>query len=245
MSTTTTYDISDTETLVTATGPGTQYTLKLRDLPPAEKPREKLQQSGPEALSPSELLAVILSVGTTKEDVLSMSNRVLREYGSTILASERNAQRLQTELDIPETKALQIVACFELGRRFFTDNPGRGQILRTPEAVYEYLKDMAKLPKEHLRGLYLNNHYQVVHDEIISIGSVTTNIVHPREVYRPALEYNASAVILAHNHPSGEVTPSEADRTITTQLQQAGELMGIELLDHVIIASDGYHSLLT
>lgn len=247
MSTSQLYTQPDNTRLTTDLPAGSEsaYTLTLRDLPDEQKPREKLIAHGPEVLTPGELLAVVLSVGTKKEDVLSMSNRILREYGSTILASERNVKRLMDELNMPETKACQVVACFELGRRFFEANPGRGQVLRTPAQVHAYLADMATLSKEHLRGLYLNNHYQLIHDEVISIGSVTANIVHPREVYRPALEYNASAVILAHNHPSGHSDPSEADKTITTQLQQAGEVMGIELLDHVIISRDGYHSLLT
>ena len=114
--------------------------------------------------------------------------------------------------------------------------------IRTAAQVYAYLKDMQKLPKEHLRGLYLDSHYQLIHDEIISIGSLTSNIIHPREVFRPALEYSASAVILAHNHPSGIAKPSEADIMITRQIVEAGKILGISLLDHVVIAKDKFQS---
>jgi DNA repair protein RadC len=101
---------------------------------------------------------------------------------------------------------------------------------------------MRDLPKEHLRGLYLDSHYQLIHDELISIGTLTSNIVHPREVFRPALEYSAAALILAHNHPSGIAKPSEADLAITAQIIEAGKVLGIGLLDHVIIAKNKYQS---
>ena len=122
-------------------------------------------------------------------------------------------------LGIPLIKACQLVACLEVGRRFFKSPNGRSPVtLRTASQVYEYLKDMRDLPKENLRGLYLDSHYQVVHDEIISIGNLTSNIAHPREVFRPALEHSAFAVILVHNHPSGVTTPSEADMEVTRQM---------------------------
>jgi DNA repair protein RadC len=222
----------------------TAYVLKLRDLPLDEKPRERLIAHGPQALSTAELLAVLLNVGTKKEEVMSMAARIISEYGEKTIASERSVKRLQAELDLPETKSCQIVAAFELGRRFYSQGTGRSVIFRTPAQVYEHLKDMSALPKEQLRGLYLNTRYQLIHDEIISIGSMTANIVHPREVFRPALEYNASAVILAHNHPSGDHTPSAEDLAITKQLTAAAELIGIELLDHLVISTTGYSSIL-
>lgn len=102
---------------------------------------------------------------------------------------------------------------------------------------------MRDLPKEHLRGLYLDSHYRLIHDEVISIGSLTSNIIHPREVFRPALEYSASAVILAHNHPSGVPKPSEADLAITRQIVEAGKILGISLLDHVIVTKAKFESI--
>ena len=221
-----------------------QYVLKLRDLPREEKPREKLLRYGPDVLEAHELLAIILGTGTKKEEVLAMTRRILKEYGEKTIAHERNVTRLMEDLDVPKAKACQIVACFEIGRRFFAQSNSRSITVRTPQQVYEYLHDMARLPKEHLRGLYLNSRYQLIHDEVISIGSATANIVHPREVFRPAIEFSASAVILAHNHPSGEVTPSDADITITKQLQEAGALVGIELLDHIVVTEDGFSSIL-
>ena len=115
--------------------------------------------------------------------------------------------------------------------------------IRTAADIYSYVKDMHDLPKEHLRGIYLNAHYKVIHDEIISIGTVDTSIIHPREVFKPALEFAAAAVILVHNHPSGITDPSDADIAITNQLIKAGQLLGIELIDHVIVTKTSFASI--
>lgn len=220
-----------------------QYVLRLRDLPTEEKPREKLIKYGPAALSLTELLTVILNAGTKKEGVLAMSRRLLKEYGESTIIHQKDPKKIQQVLDIPLVKACQLVACFELGRRFFKPQGGRKPVtLRTAGQVYEYLKDMRDLPKEHLRGLYLDSHYQLIHDEMISIGSLTSNIIHPREVFRPALEYSASAVILAHNHPSGVSKPSEADIAITRQIVEAGKIMGVSVLDHVVVTKMKFES---
>lgn len=220
-----------------------KYTLRLRDLPTEEKPREKLLIHGPSVLSIAELLAIILNVGTKKEDVLAMSHRLLKEYGDSVIVNQKDPQKIKELLGIPLVKACQLVACFELGRRLFKNADGKKPvIIRTAGQVHEYLKDMRELPKEYLRGLYLDSHYQLIHDELISIGTLTSNIVHPREVFRPALEYSAAAVILAHNHPSGIAKPSDADLAITTQIIEAGKVLGIGLLDHVIIAKNKYES---
>ncbi len=220
-----------------------QYVLRLRDLPIEEKPREKLLKYGPAALSVTELLTIVLNTGTTKEGVLAMSRRLLKEYGESAIVHQKDPKKIQDALGIPFVKACQVVACFELGRRFFRADGKKPVIIRTANQVYEYLKDMRDLPKEHLRGLYLDGHYQLVHDEVISIGSLTSNIIHPREVFRPAIEYSASAVILAHNHPSGVSKPSEADLTITRQIVEAGKIVGISLLDHVIVTKAKYESI--
>lgn len=221
------------------------YTLTIRDLPLEEKPREKLQAHGAGVLSISELLAVILNVGTKKEDVLGMATRLVKEYGEKSIIASANPQKLAQELSIPLGKAQQIIASVELGRRLFERNPNGSKILRNAKDVYAYAKSMADLPKEHLRGIYLNSQYKVIHDEVISIGTVDANIIHPREVFKPALEYAAAAVILVHNHPSGNLTPSLADTEVTAQLVAAGKLLGIELIDHVIVSRSGFTSILS
>lgn len=115
-------------------------------------------------------------------------------------------------------------------------------VIRNAKDAYEYLRDMHNLPKEHLRGLYLNSHNKIIHDEVISIGTINSNIIHAREVFRPAIQYNAAAIILAHNHPSDIATPSAQDLEITKNLVEAGKMMGIHILDHVIITKSTYVS---
>lgn len=222
--------------------PGRRYVLRIRDLPPEEKPREKLIAAGPDVLSTAELMAIVLSAGTRKEDVLGMSSRILKEYGEKSVMSQRNAEQMSVDLDIPLGKAMQIVACAELGRRFFARNQMNAPVLRTAQDVFAHVRDMYELPKEHLRGLYLNAHYKVIHEETISIGTIDANMIHPREVFRPAVEYGASGVILVHNHPSGIEDPSHPDIEITEQLVKAGALLGIDLIDHLIVTRNGFRS---
>lgn len=219
-----------------------QYILKLRDLPVDDKPREKLLEKGVESLSLQELISVVLNTGTKKEDVMAMSQKIVREYGNSALTGTVNPKTMSEELDIPLGKACQVVACSEIGKRLYKKNDVGLTVIRTAEDVYRFLSEMQSLPKEQLRGLYLDTHNRVIHQEIISIGTINSNIVHPREVFRPALEYNAAAVVLAHNHPSGVVTPSLSDSQITKQIIEAGKIIGINLLDHVIVAKDGFAS---
>lgn len=225
------------------TGEGDKrYVLKVRDLPESDKPREKMLAEGPAGLSHAELIAILLGVGTRKEEVLAMAHRVIREYGERAVVNEKNPARLAEALDIPLSKACQIVAGFELGRRAYQNRAGKPVYIRTPEQAAEHFKSMGNLQKEQLRGLYLNSRFQIIHEEIISIGSLTANIVHPREVFQPAVEYGAAAVVIAHNHPSGVAEPTEDDYLVTNQLVKAGEVLGIELLDHLVISGGAFVS---
>jgi DNA repair protein RadC len=219
------------------------YVLKIKDMPTEDKPRERLLKYGAEALSVPELIAVVLNTGTKKEDVLSMASRVVKEYGEQLLIGQTNIEQIAADLDIPLVKALQIVACGELGRRFFQKQTTGPLVLRTAKDVYAYARDMQYLPKEYLRGIYLNTHYRVIHDEIVSIGTINANLIHPREVFKPAIGYGAAGVILVHNHPSGVIKPSEADIEITKQLVQVGKMVGINLIDHVIIGKNKFLSI--
>lgn len=221
---------------------GKKYILKIKDMPSEDKPREKMSKYGPSALSAAELMAVLLGAGTKKEDIMSMSARIVREYGEHALFGRIDSKVLSEELGIPLQKSMQIVACAELGRRFFERQEHGLHIVRTAKDIYEYLIDIRNLPKEHLRGIYLNTHYRLIHDELISIGTINSNLIHPREVLKPAIEYGAAAFILAHNHPSNEVTPSQADIDVTKKIIAAGKLIGIPLLDHVIIGKSKFTS---
>jgi DNA repair protein RadC len=236
------YRVKDNALIIT-TNKEREYILTIHDLPSEDKPRQKLITLGPTSLKTSELLAVILNTGTKKEGVLSMSERIIKEYGENNILSMTDPQRVAHDFDIPLIKACTIVAAGELGRRYFKRKEVGRATLRVAKDVFEYAKDMRDLPKEHLKGIYLDSHNRVIHDEMISIGTINTNIVHPREVFRAAIEYNAAAVILVHNHPSGIVTPSDSDIKITKQLIEAGKIMGINLLDHIIVTKDSFLSI--
>jgi DNA repair protein RadC len=241
MSQTSSYALKDRDLLFKS---GNDYTIRFKELPDYEKPRERLLELGPTYLSIAELVAVIWGVGNQNEDVLVMARRTVKEYGDKALGNELNPRRLSMALDISLTKACQLVASYELGRRFQTKQTGRPAQVRNARQAYQYLKDMGAGKKEQLRGLYLNSQYQVVHDEVISVGSLTSNIVHPREVFQPAVERSAVAIILAHNHPSGRLEPTMADVEITQQLISAGKILGIDLLDHLIITATRYVSVM-
>ena len=220
------------------------YDLRVKDMPDEERPREKLLAQGPQGLSLAELLSILWGVGSRSEDVLAMAKRTLREYGEKTISHELNPHQLAKAADIPLGKACQVVVSFELGRRFFDKRAGKPVQVRTLQQAQSYLRDMGSYRKEQLRGLYLDSRYQVIHDEVISIGSLTASIIHPREIFRPAIERGAVAVIIAHNHPSGELDPTMADLQATEQIVAAGEVLGIPLLDHLIVTATGCISII-
>ena len=175
------YTIRDSDLVLDAkNAQGKDYILKIRDLPAEDKPREKLISDGPEPMSLRELVAIVLGTGTSKEGVLEMAGRIVKEYGERGIVAETDPSKLSRDLDIPIVKACQIVAVGELGRRFYQKNSSGFIVIRNGQDVYEYLGDMRNLGKEQLRGLYLNSHNHIVHDEVISIGTVNSNLVHPR-----------------------------------------------------------------
>ena len=195
-----------------------------------------------EMLATPELLSLIMSGGESSTRLETLAKSILREYGSRAVADERNPRKLVENFGINATHAAQIVATFELGRRFFASDE-ESPVLRGPEDIYAHTADMAKLRREQFRGLYLDNRQRLVADEIISIGTLTSAILHPREVFRPALSHRAVSVILVHNHPSGDSSPSVEDVEMTRQLAEAGKILGIELLDHVIVGTEGWFSM--
>lgn len=221
------------------------YILRVKDLPNEQKPREKLSRLGPKNLSVAELIAILLGVGTKKEEVLSMAQRIIKEYGEKSIANETNPHKMSEALNIPVGKSSQIVASFELGRRFFASQDGRAVYVRNAEQAYDYLCEIGASKKEQLKGIYLNSRYKVIHDEVISVGTLTSNLVHPREVFQPAIEHGAIAVIVAHNHPSGNPEPTAEDIEVTKQLLKAGEVLGIDLLDHLVIGDKKFERIKT
>ena len=218
-----------------------EYNPKITELPLEERPREKLKKYGPRALKNSELLAVILGRGTKKEGVLEITNRIMKNYGNEAILNETNVEKLKELLSLNEVHACQIIASFELGRRLFSET--KEVYIRNPNEVFNYLRDMGNLNKEHFRGLYLDVKNKIIHDEVISIGTLDRNIVHPRDIFHPAVKSFSAGIILAHNHPSGDTTPSEEDIAITKRMVETGKVMGIDILDHVILGKNGFTSL--
>jgi DNA repair protein RadC len=206
-------------------------------------PREKLQKSGPDKLTNSELLSIIFVTGTRAENVLELSSRVIKEYGSRSITEARDVSKVMEVLGIGQAKASQLIAIFELGRRFFREQSQRLPVVRDPSDVYELLKQLGKQRKEELRALYLNTRQVVVREELISLGSENMNIVTAREIIQPAVELMSRGLILVHNHPSGVLEASDEDIDFTSRIGQACKLMQIQLLDHIIIAEFGYLSL--
>lgn len=204
-------------------------------------PREKLATHGPDALEDHELVSLIVGRGTRREDVFSLAQRLLKGFDREELILEQDMQQFQEKFRIRPVAAAQLMASIELGKRLFKARATPRQ-LQTSKDVHEIVKNMQYLKKEYVRGLYVNTRNRIIHDEIISIGSLDANILHPREVFRPAIEYGAYAVILAHNHPSGDARPSPSDITTTKTLVETAELLQIPLLDHLIVGENQYFS---
>jgi DNA repair protein RadC len=219
----------------------TKKTLTIRDLPRIERPREKLIKYGPDKLSNAELLAIILRTGKKGENVLKIAKNIIRRFGTKRLP-DLTFKELKTIPGIGTTKGCEIIACFELSKRIFKSKKVKiAQILK-PEDVFQELKDIRDLKKEHFVVFYLNSRNQEIKREIISVGTLNASLVHPREVFEPAVKNLAAQVILAHNHPSGDLEPSEDDLAINKRLVEAGKILGIEVVDHVIVIKNEYLS---
>jgi DNA repair protein RadC len=215
-----------------------QYQLTIHDLPQEERPRERLRQYGAHNLSNAELLAILLRTGVQGENVLAMSNRLLARLGGLAGLGRSSFAELCDQRGLSEAKACQVLAALELGRRLVSLAPEERATIQSPQDVANLVAaGMATLEQEHLRVLLLNTRNQVLSIHEIYIGNVNTAVVRPSEVLRPAVRENAPSIIVVHNHPSGDPTPSAEDVAITRQLAQAGQLLGIELLDHVVIGS--------
>lgn len=218
--------------------------FSIRDLAPEERPREKMIQNGSETLSNAELLAILIRTGTKDYSALDLANRILAlsEDGLRHLG-QCSVEDLAKVNGIGPSKACQILAGVELGRRLTRSKLLNPRILNHPREVAAYLvEDMKDLRQEWFRVLLLNNRKQVIGFETISVGTLNASLVHPRDVFEKAIRKNASTMILVHNHPSGNPSPSDEDRLLTRRLTDAGALMGIEVIDHVIVGNGNYYS---
>lgn len=207
----------------------------------SSRPRERLLERGPAVLSEAELLACVLGVGVAGCDALELSAELLRRHPDGGLA-RLSPEALSRERGVGAARAARLSAALELSRRWSGADAARPDPVDSPRRALQELGGMAELRKEHFVALYLDACRRLVHRETVSVGTLTASLVHPREVFGPALERPAAALIVAHNHPSGDPEPSREDRETTRRLCEAGRILGLPILDHLIIASRGFFS---
>jgi len=217
---------------------------RLKDLPADLQPRERLHLCGTEALSNSEILAILLRIGSKGENVLELAERILTEAGGLRGLVRLSLPELQQIHGIGPAKAAQVKAALELGRRSVSCDPLTQPVVNSPvDAAELVMEEMTILDREHFRIMHLSTRNNVIGISEVSVGSLNASIVHPRECFKEAIRRNANAIILLHNHPSGDPTPSKEDVAITRRLAEGGRLLGIEVLDHIIIGDKRFISL--
>ncbi len=207
--------------------------LKIKDIPKVDRPREKMEKYGPDRLSDIELLAILLRVGTKESNVLKLSQKILEKFGNDKFV-DVSINDLKIIHGIGVVKACEILACFELGRRMLKGK--KTSILLSAKDVWERMEDIRGSKKEHFVVFYLDSRNQEIKRDIISIGTLNESLVHPREVFENAIKNNAASIIIAHNHPSGDLEPSQSDIEITKKLIQAGKILDIKIINHIIVS---------
>ncbi len=209
---------------------------RLKDQPASERPRERLADRGPDALSHAELVAILLRTGLKGANAVDIGKELVTKYGSLQALARASLEDLQTVKGIGRDKAVTLVAAFTLARKMAEELRRESPVLDTPDAVANLMREDARLRNvETFQILLLNTRRRLIDVVKVSDGTLDTILVHPREVFKPAIAANAAAVVLLHNHPSGEATPSEADIKVTRDLIRAGQLLKIEVLDHLIM----------
>ena len=206
------------------------------------RPREKLSRSGQDALKDWELLALILKTGTPKKNVLTLSKQLLKKYPKDQLL-KTSLQRLKKEMGLGPAKASSLIASFALTQRLIAKEENSLPTIGKPKDILPYVQDIRDRKKEHFMVLYLDARNHMVYRETISVGTLNATMVHPREVFAPALQQSAATIILVHNHPSGDCSPSKEDIQLTSQLVQAGDVLDIQILDHMIVSKTHFLSL--
>jgi DNA repair protein RadC len=216
--------------------------IKIKDLPRHERPREKLIEKGPQNLKDKELLAILLGTGREGKNVLDMAQEILAKHPMKNLLV-LDYEKLSAIKGLGPGKACSLLAAFELTKRALEVEDNNLPAINSAKDAVAQLQELRTAKKEHFVVLYLNARNQLIHKETISIGTLNASLVHPREVFKPAIDHLAATIIIAHNHPSGELVPSEEDIKVTKRLSGAGELLGVEVLDHLIITENGHSSL--
>ena len=217
--------------------------MSIKNLAKHEQPREKLIEKGPENLRDSELMAILLRTGIEGKDVIKVSNDILSKFPKKKLLA-LDYKELAKIKGIGPGKACLLLAAFELTKRALEVEDNNLPTINTAKEAVAQLQELRTAKKEHFVVLYLNARNQLVCKETISVGTLNASLVHPREVFYPAIEHLAASIIIAHNHPSGETEPSEADIMLTGRLKDAGKLLGIEVADHIIITNLDFKSIL-
>lgn len=216
----------------------------MREVHAADRPRERLMAQGATSLSNQELIAILLRTGTKQESVLHLANRVLLYFEQIHHLKDATIEEITSIKGIGQAKAVQILAAVELGRRLSSKQTDTKYTIRSPKDAANYLMaDMTSLKQEHFVVLFLNIKNQVMHKQTIFVGSLNASIVHPREIFREAVRRSSASIVCAHNHPSGNPSPSPEDIAVTKRLMEAGSIIGIELLDHIIIGDHQFISL--
>ena len=220
-----------------------EYRSTIKDMPTGDRPRERLAHAGASALYNAELLAIVLRVGTGGENAVHLAQRLLNQHGLAGLARKSVAE-LSQEKGLGPAKVVQIKAAFELGRRLLASTPEERPQIRAPaDAANILLSEMTLLEQEHLRVMLLDTRNRVIATPTVYVGSLNTTWVRVSEVFRDAIRQNAAALIVAHNHPSGDPSPSPEDVSLTREIISAGKLLDIEVLDHLIIGHQRFVSL--
>lgn len=222
----------------------TEHGLVIRDLPAGERPRERMDQYGPEALSNSELLAIVLRVGSRGESAVRLGERLLSEFEGLAGIARARIPQLSALPGMGLAKAAQVKAAFELGKRLATSvDEARAAVRGAADVVALVREELRLREQECLAAVFLDARNQVLRMRILTVGTLTGSPAHPREVFKEALAQGCASVILCHNHPSGDPTPSRDDVALTARMVKAGEVMGIPVLDHIIIGGGRYVSL--
>ena len=219
------------------------HPLMMKELPADERPREKMKERGAQALGNSELLAILLRTGNFQESALRIAENLLDRQGGLAGFGNATLEEFEQVKGVGEAKAITVMAAIELGRRVTTLAPVERPIIRTPDDVAALLMPRFRYEtKESFIAILLSTKNHVLKTPVISVGSLNASIVHPRELFREAINASAAAVILAHNHPSGDPAPSPEDVSLTRKLVDAGKLLDIPVLDHIVLGDGKYIS---
>ena len=218
--------------------------MRMDEIPPEDRPRERLKALGAEVLTIQELVAMVIGPGTSRAGAMDVARNVLAAVSVVKDLAGVSVEKLARVKGVGEAKACRLKAAVELGRRVAKATRGQARIVRCPDdAAGLVIEDMKNLDREHFGVILLDAKNAVISVERVSVGTVNSSLVHPREVLKPALEKSATSIILVHNHPTGNVAPSREDIMITRRFEKCGRILGIEVIDHIIVGDGNYRSM--